>query len=128
MSSSSKEDNSATATRTRGTRKMHYILTNDREVVAVSAKEWGRWFDTTDRHVADLRDEDIRISTTFIGLDHSSGDGPPLVFETLVFGGPLDGEEEHCSTWQQAIEMHHQMAQRVTLAVLELRGVDEDAI
>ena len=46
------------------------------------------------------------VSTVFLGLDHSFGGGPPLLFETMIFDG---GEEEHCvrySTWQQAEEGH----------------------
>ena len=33
----------------------------------------------------------IKISTVFIGIDHQFlKSGPPLLFETMVFGGELD--------------------------------------
>lgn len=35
----------------------------------------------------------MRVSTVFLGLDHRHfGDGPPVLWETLIFDGPLDGE------------------------------------
>ena len=30
----------------------------------------------------------VWISTMFLGLDHQWGEGPPLLYETMVFGGP----------------------------------------
>lgn len=36
------------------------------------------------------------ISTTWLGLDHNFGAGPPLIFETMIFGGDYD---EHCWRW-----------------------------
>lgn len=46
----------------------------------------------------------------FLGLDHQFGDGPPLLFETMVFKGEsaFAGEEfcERCSTWTEAEAMH----------------------
>jgi len=52
---------------------------------------------------------DVRVSTTFLGLDHNFfGDGPPLLFETMIFGA--DGKpwdyQERCTTWVQAEAMH----------------------
>ena len=68
-----------------------YIL-DGKVPVRASLKEWVRWFETAERHVADLRDGDIRVSTVFLGLDHAILGESPLLFETMVFGGPLDGE------------------------------------
>lgn len=46
-----------------------------------------------DRRHWKIKDEDIQngdkkywVSTVFLGLDHQYGEGPPLVFETMVFG------------------------------------------
>lgn len=45
------------------------------------------------------------ISTVFLSLDHRHlGDGPPLVFETMIFpGAEIIGR---CSTWEEAEAMH----------------------
>lgn len=32
------------------------------------------------------------VSTVWLGLDHSFGDGPPMIFETLVFAPSSDAE------------------------------------
>lgn len=33
-------------------------------------------------------------------------DGPPIVFETMIFGGANDEYQERCSTWEEAEAMH----------------------
>ncbi len=49
---------------------------------------WARWFETSDRQLAEDEIGDIRVSTVFLGLDHSFGDGPPLLWESMAFGAP----------------------------------------
>ena len=46
------------------------------------------------------------VSTVFLGVDHQVGDGPPLLFETLVFGsGGVDLVNRY-PTWADAEEGH----------------------
>lgn len=33
-------------------------------------------------------------------------DGPPILFETMIFGGEHDQYQERCSTWEQARKAH----------------------
>src|SRR5256885_1250550 len=48
--------------------------------------------------------DDCTISTIFMGLDHSlTGQGLPVVFETLISGGPLDQDMDRYCTWDQAV-------------------------
>ena len=42
------------------------------------------------------------VSTVWLGLDHGWGEGPPIIFETIVFGGRCDGEMWRYSTEEQA--------------------------
>jgi hypothetical protein len=56
---------------------------------------------------------DVEVSTIFLGIDHSFGSGPPLLFETMVFGGELDDEQERYSTEAQALAGHAAMVARV---------------
>lgn len=53
-------------------------------------------------------DEATCVSTVFLGLDHQWGQGPPLLFETMVFSDDegLDDYQDRCSTWEQALLMH----------------------
>lgn len=96
---------------------VYYILENGQPKPVSDIAEWCRWFEAnaTARHVAD--DEPapgVRVSTVFLGLDHNPfADGPPLIFETLVFGGPLDDEMDRYSTTEQAIDGHNAMCERV---------------
>ena len=48
-----------------------------------------------------------KISTVFLGIDHQFGMGsPPILFETMVFGGELDQEQERYCTYREAEEGH----------------------
>jgi hypothetical protein len=43
----------------------------------------------------------------FLGIDHQlSPSGPPLLFETMVFGGEHDSYQERYSTRKQAVQGH----------------------
>lgn len=57
--------------------------------------EWSHWMETADRQVAWTGNERKYVSTVCLGLDHRYfGDGPPLVFETMVFVCPGGVHEE----------------------------------
>lgn len=90
-----------------------YILKGKTAVACGDIKEWGEWFGKADRKVARETIDGVEVSTVFLGLDHSFGDGPPLLFETMVFGGEMDGDQDRCTTWEQAEEMHRAMVARV---------------
>jgi len=63
--------------------------------------DWARWMEAeaAARTVArtDI-DEGVRVSTVFLGIDHSFGRGGPVLFETMVFGGEYDQEMERYRT------------------------------
>lgn len=67
---------------------------------------WGKWFETANRHVAKTDAGGILISTVFLGMNHNFGDGCPLWFETMIFGGEHDGYQERYSTWDEAEAGH----------------------
>jgi hypothetical protein len=94
---------------------MHYIL-EGRKPRMVDLETWVKFFENIDRHVANENVGDVRVSTVFLGLDHSFGQGPPLLFETMVFGGPLNEEQVRYSTWGEAEIGHRYMVERVKSA------------
>lgn len=56
----------------------------------------------------------LEVSTVFLGLDHSHGGGPPVLFETIVFKNisRVDREsvdQERYCTWDAAMEGHKAM-------------------
>lgn len=96
-----------------------YIL-DGRTPVACDLATWVDWFSTADRRVADDTIDGVRVSTIFLGLDTHAGIGTPVLFETMIFGGPLDREITRCATWGQAEAMHAEMRARVRRAALHV--------
>jgi hypothetical protein len=70
----------------------------------ITIEEWDRLFrDFERRQVARTELGDVSVSTVWLGLDHRmppplSKPGPPLIFETMIFGGG-DDLDEHCWRW-----------------------------
>lgn len=69
--------------------------------------------------IAADRVREVWVSTVWLGIDHRFGSaGPPLVFETMVFGGPLNGEQWRWSTPAEA-RAGHDMALAKVRAIAE---------
>lgn len=93
-----------------------YILVGH-EARPATLMEWAKWYETADRHLANDLVGDVRVSTVFLGLDHRFGDsGAPILYETMVFGGPLDQEQWRYETWDEAEKGHADMLTRVRSA------------
>jgi|SRR3990167_8666827 len=90
-----------------------YILDGHRPVPCNNILEWGRWFEKANRHVANDTKNNINVSTIFLGLDRSFGQGPPILFETMVFGGKHNKDMERYSTWKEAEKGHKKMCEIV---------------
>lgn len=92
-----------------------YILEGHVPVACSDMMKWGKFMQGKDsRRVALTQVGDIQVSTVFLGLDHSFGIGAPVLFETRVFGGPLDEEQDRYSTWDEAEAGHAAMVTRAT--------------
>lgn len=95
-----------------------YILNEKGEPIPEpSLINWALWMEENERHVGDETIGPARVSTVFLGLDYQFGQGPPILWETLVFGGELDSEMDRCAgSREQAEAMHARMAARVRAA------------
>lgn len=82
-----------------------YILV-DRKAVPADLTTWAMFLESADRIVAKSQFGDVCVSTVFLGLDHSFNGGPPILFETMIFGRPHSDYQTRCSTWEEAEEMH----------------------
>ena len=105
-----------------------YILV-DRLPVAVDVLTWGKWFGANERHVGDDKIGNVRVSTVFLGLNHRfprSSTDEPLLFETLVFGGPLDGEMDRYSTWAEAERGHAEVVVKVRKAAAQIKAIKDN--
>ena len=92
-----------------------YILVGHEPVEEPDLITWARWLESADRHVADTMQDDVRVSTVFLGLDHNFGDlfGRPILFETMVF---VDHDSVACDryrTWDEAEAGHARWVMQV---------------
>lgn len=91
-----------------------YILKDKEPVECPSLIDWGKWMETPSNRV--VKQENVgraHVSTVFLGLDHSFGRGPPVLFETMIFGGKHDQYQDRCSCWDEAEEMHKKAVELV---------------
>ena len=90
-----------------------YILKGKKAVRCHDLFEWARWFESSVRTIIKTRHGDVEVSTIFLGLDHSFDGKKPLLFETMVFGGPSNGDTKRYSTWEQAESGHIEMVKKI---------------
>lgn len=93
-----------------------YILINRKPVPEPDLFAWCRWLENSkDRQVGITHLSDtVLVSTVFLGLDHRfTNSGLPILFETMVFGGELDGEQERYCTYDEAEIGHRLMVSKV---------------
>ena len=93
----------------------NYILNDQgKPVLEPNILRWARWYESADRRVAwsDIS-QGVHVSTVFLGIDHNFGGGPPLLYETMVFGGPMDQHQERYTTREEAVAGHEEVVRRV---------------
>jgi hypothetical protein len=85
----------------------YYVLVG-RTPMAVDMMTWAKSFgNIRNRKIARTRvAPKCEVSTIFLGLNHNFGLGEPILFETMVFGGPLDGDSMRYHTYDQAEAGH----------------------
>jgi hypothetical protein len=93
----------------------HYILNADGEPEPCDLMTWAQWFETGKNRVAKLTefDDGARVSTDFLGLDYS-WDGPPVLWETMIFadGKPCDQWQDRYTSGADAL-LGHERAVRI---------------
>jgi hypothetical protein len=71
--------------------------------------------------IGDNQVGETRVLTVWLGLDHRfnpmDGDGPPILFETKVFGGPDDQKPERYTSEVAALAGHDRWVDRQRYAV-----------
>lgn len=78
---------------------MNYILDKNNEAQECDdIMEWGLWFSNFEnRRVAEDIIDGIKVSTIFLGIDHAFGGGPPVLWETMVFGSNSEYQDRYTS-------------------------------
>ena len=108
---------------TLGDRGRYYVLDGHEPRRVANVLEWARQFEFGRRQVGFTDLTYATISTVFLGVDHGfSSEGPPILFETMVFANPkpgerfpeeLDGMMQRYATWDEAEAGHAEMVAEV---------------
>jgi hypothetical protein len=84
----------------------------------ISLRQWCVLFESTGRIVAQDHVGEYYLSTVWLGIDHGFGDGPPLIYETMLFKGTRnDVETYRYSTWTEAEQHHAKLLEELKLIV-----------
>jgi hypothetical protein len=81
----------------------------------VDRDRWGKDFSNRDRVLAKTDVGDYEVSTVFLGIDHShSPDGPPILWETMVFGEDAEYQERY-PTYADAARGHVEVVKKLMI-------------
>lgn len=98
-----------------------YILDdNGQPVLEPDLLTWGRWLEESQQRVlAQNFVGEAMVSTVFLGINHRFiGNGPPILWETMVFGGTLDGAQQRYESREEALRGHQAWIRKVNEAQL----------
>lgn len=96
-------------------RRKYYILKDKIPIVVDDLFEWAKNMgDISNTVVKKTVIGETEVSTVFLGVDYQCFNGPPLLFETMIFGGEFDQDVVRCSTWEQAEEQHRDRVYKLT--------------
>ena len=88
----------------------------DKQGQAIDMKAWARLMEGAEyKRVALTKlPNGTDVSTVWLGLNHSYGEGRPLIFETMTFGDEETQEQQRYSTEAEALAGHEAMVARLT--------------
>ncbi|MEH2032236.1 MAG: hypothetical protein V7K67_21740 [Nostoc sp.] len=93
----------------------YYKLQGQSPIIAESFLDWCLWMASADTRVMVNDIYNVNISTVFVGINlDPQQSGEPMIFETLVMGGVLDGKRNHWSTWEQAMQGHLKICAQIS--------------
>jgi len=79
----------------------YYILDEQKRVV--KCDDFSKMGYFMGQSVARNSHNGVEVSTVFLGRAHGTDErGRPILFESMVFGGPRDGMQFRYSTWEDA--------------------------
>jgi hypothetical protein len=94
-----------------------YLLDEDGEAVGThDFLTWAQWYENSfqTRRLAQDEIDNQRVLTIFLAIDHNfSATGPPLLWETTVFGGPEDMKSWRTDSPAKALATHQEVVKRL---------------
>lgn len=116
---------------------MYYKLKGKLPVPIADTLEWAIYFEQTRRTGKRIVKQqvvahDVRVSTIFLSIDHGYAWLPqavPVLFETMIFGGPMDSYQKRYTSWEAAEKGHEKAKQRLKGAfmVKRLKSLREES-
>jgi len=92
--------------------RMLFTLQEQKPVPCSSVLEWTSWLmNAENRRVKETLVGETWVSTVFLGVSYHAA--VSAMFETMVFGGPLDGTVRRSHTWDQAETVHADICAQV---------------
>ena len=80
---------------------LHILDKDGAPVLATSYEEYYQWRKHEIWIIGKTAVGKVRVSTVFLGVDHSLGlGGPPLWFETMIFGGRKGEFHDYCERYE----------------------------
>jgi hypothetical protein len=85
-----------------------YALDENKKPFPISIEDLAEVYgDTNSRVTKQDTIGDVMISTVFLVIDHRfSGEGDPVLWETMIFGGKHDGYQERYTSHEEALKGH----------------------
>lgn len=80
--------------------------------------KWAKWFEKGNRVLEQTMIDGVKVSTVFLGIDHRIGEygsykKPPILWETMIFGGKHNDEQWRYPTKELALQGHRQACELV---------------
>lgn len=112
----------------------HYYILVNRLPVAVDVMTWARWWNANSEacQIGDDQIGNCRVSTVFIGVAMPNWaklgiKSDPVTFETMIFGGPLDGHQWRYETYGEAERGHAEAVTAARIAIAKVKSIADTA-
>jgi hypothetical protein len=102
----------------------HYILKGKTPVPEPDFMKWAMTYGLN--NAVELTEiGNVSVSTVFLGIDHNyCAEGPPILFETMVFNGKYDQYQIRYTTWNKAKKGHKETCDMV----LQSFAIEEEGL
>lgn len=91
----------------------YYKLDENKNPIPCSLEEWANqreeMFESKTKHIGSDEINGKWVSTVWLGLNHNFFDGPPEIFETMIYDNEKKewtDYEQRYATWKEAEEGH----------------------
>lgn len=92
---------------------LFYTLDGKKAIPCDDVLTWGKWFQSSNRVIAQTEVNNCQVSTVFLGTNYNYAAGIPTLFETMIFGGEHDEYIKRYDTWDEAEKGHNEIVESI---------------